>query len=166
LAPEQLTEELADFAYFELGQLKKHILDGIADDATTKRIEKALDRLSPEKEVNDSIPEDYWINLGKETSEAEYQEYLADLLHKLACEQEEGGAPFVAQGLINSARLEAVGPSYLPDVARRLLAAAENSAADCAGVKGLGPDQTAQLRKWADKELIAEEGRKSENLTK
>jgi uncharacterized protein YjbI with pentapeptide repeats len=175
----------------QLDQLKNYALEGVADDATKKRIEEALARLSAlEKEVHDSIPEDNRIKHGSETKE-EYQKNLADVLDKLACKPEKGGAPFVAQGLIDSLRLQAVGPNHLRDVAKRILnaisaqglisslrleavgpyylpdvAKAEKSAADCPGVKGLGPDRTNLLRGWAAQELTEEEGKKTENFAK
>lgn len=104
---------------------------------------QGLKALKKEKDVQDHLPD--WIVLGTKASEAEYQEGLADRLTELACQDS-----FVAQGVIASSRLKAVGSSHLPRVAQQLLDAAEGRSADCDGAKGLNDAEIIeQLRKWA-----------------
>jgi hypothetical protein len=84
-------------------------------------------------------------------------------LTALACDEE--NAPYVVQGLMrpgrlrSSSRLEAMGSSNLPGVARILLDAAEGRTTDCPGVKGLDAASIANLREWAAE---AENGKQDE----
>ena len=143
----------------QLVELETNALASVENDDVKQRIKKALARLSvPEEDVQDSLPENYWTALAGKLSEADHRKDLAKRLKALACDEK--NAPYVAQGLILTtgfeelgilSRLEEIGDSHLPGVARTLLDAAEGRTIICPGVKGLDAGSIANLRKWTAK---------------
>ena len=130
-------------------QWEKDALLGVNDNAVKNRIRDALARLSlREKDAQDRLSENYWIDLGDKTSEADYEKDLPDRLTRLACMD-----TFVARGLVTNYDL-VQEPSDHPRMdqillAAALVAAAESDTADCPGVKGLNVTSIARLRRWA-----------------
>ena len=132
----------------QLAELEQEVLAGVVDDEVGPRLKKVLERLKDE-DAQDRLPDNYWTDAAGKTRKAEHQKDLADRLTELACDEE--NTPYVAQGLTQgiSARLEAIGPTHLPRVARTLLDAAEGKTTDCPGAKGVGAASIANLRRWA-----------------
>ena len=154
----------------QLAELERQALAGIEAENTKRRIKTALARLSaPDKDVQDSMPLNYWTHLADRLSETDYQEDLAGRLTALACDGE--NAPYVAQGLIDAphhalaSRIEYIGASRLRGVARTLLDAAEGKTTDCPGVKNLDAVSMAKLRQWAAKTDNGKQG-ETDNATK
>ena len=87
----------------QLAELEEHALEGVEAEDVKKRIKTALARLSaPDKDVQDSLPPNYWTDLADTLSVADHQEDLADRLTALACDG--ANAPYIAQGLIKCLR--------------------------------------------------------------
>ena len=134
-----------------IAELEEEALLGVNNDAVKQRIRTALARLSaPEKDLKDGLPQMYWSELVKKTSEEDHRRGLAVRLTALACDGED--APYVAQSLVaKRPGLERVGPGLLPRVAKILLDAAEGKTDSCSGAKGLNAAAIVELRKWAVK---------------
>ena len=137
--------------------LKKNALFGVEDSRLLERIERALEKLDPGKTGEVATPfDEIWMSENGYGSHARYRSDLSAVLLELACDSDH--APHVVQGLMTSfdnsprvSRLEDIGEPKLNDTASFLLAAVKERGDDCPGVRGLGGDYIAKLRKWGAK---------------
>jgi len=139
-----------------IDRLEEKAFEGIEDIAVLVRIRERLRRLrATESEQKQGILETFWTNIDLKKDTLVYSRTLKEVLWSTACTIEiNEDVPHTAEGLIRSmsfrsARLDALGPVHLPNLARDLLDAAENPTDECPGVRGLDEGSLARLREWA-----------------
>ena len=132
----------------ELAVLEEEALTGVQSIEAKEEILGRIERLwKPASEVQDNLPDQYWVNLELQWNEERHRKELATLLEDEACADK--AAPHVARGLILFGRLLDLGNDRLQTVAKNLLTATENESVRCHGVIGLDDIAKAQLREWA-----------------